>query len=97
MTRGIKPFEGDIPAPLMVRLEQLSRELDRLMRRRPRGLVGPAGSLTTLLGHITLQPRDVISRRARRRWRGVLRRRAATRVALRDLQARAALISQARA
>jgi GT2 family glycosyltransferase len=78
-------------------LEQVSRKLERLMRRRPRGLIGPAGALTTLLGVVTLQSRDAIAGLARRRWRRALRRRAETRAELRDLQARAGLISRTRA
>jgi len=98
MTRAIGPgaIAGDLPPALRNRLEQVSRKLERLMRRRPRGLVGPAGALTTLLGLATLQSREAIGGRARRRWRRTLRRRAETRAELRDLQARARLISSAR-
>jgi GT2 family glycosyltransferase len=66
------------------------------MRRRPRGLVGPAGALTTLLGIATFQTRAAIAGRARRRWRNTLRRRAEIRAELRDLQARVRIVSQAR-
>jgi GT2 family glycosyltransferase len=77
-------------------LERVSRKLERLMRRRPRGLVGPAGALPTLLGLATLQSHEAIAGRARRRWRRTLRRRSEARAELRDLQARARLISNAR-
>jgi GT2 family glycosyltransferase len=85
-----------IPPPLRSRLEHVSRSLERLMRRQPRGLFGPAGVLTTLLGLATLQSREAIAGRARRRWRRTLRRRAETRTELRYLEAKARLILEAR-
>jgi GT2 family glycosyltransferase len=87
---------GDIPRPLRNRLRHVARKLERLMRRRPKGLVGPAGLLATLLDVATLRSRETVARRARRRWRRTLRRRAETRAELRDLEARARLILEAR-